>query len=70
MDLNGNGLLDRNQLVEGLKSMGIHVGIIGNLLILFDRDTSGQIDIKEWQSILGEDVDMEEVDLPAPKKPK
>jgi len=36
--------------------MGLHVGFIGKVLTVFDRDASGEVSLDEWLSILGEDV--------------
>ncbi len=35
---------------------------------MFDRDASGEIGLEEWLSILGEDLEMEDVDLPSQEK--
>ena len=56
IDLNQNGLIDKEELFEGLKTLGISVGFIGKVLTVFDRDASGEIGVDEWLSILGEDL--------------
>jgi Ca2+-binding EF-hand superfamily protein len=66
IDINHNGLIDKSELLDGLKNMGLHVGLIGKVLTVFDRDASGEVSLDEWLSILGEDVAMEEVDVDAP----
>lgn len=35
---------------------------------MFDRDASGEIGLEEWLSILGEDLEMEDVELPSEEK--
>lgn len=52
--------------MDGLKNMGLHVAFIGKVLTVFDRDASGEVSLDEWLSILGEDVEMEDVDMDAP----
>ena len=49
--------------------MGIKIGLIAKVLAVFDRDSSGEVSLDEWLSILGEDVEMEEVEVPS-KLPK
>jgi hypothetical protein len=49
--------------------MGINIGLIAKVLTVFDRDASGEITLNEWLNILGEDVEMEDVDLPPPPPP-
>lgn len=44
------------------------MGLIGRVLAVFDRDASGEIGLEEWLSILGEDLEMEDVDLPSQEK--
>ena len=43
-------------MVDGLKTMGMHVGFIGRVMSVFDRDSSGSISFEEWCHLLGEDV--------------
>jgi Ca2+-binding EF-hand superfamily protein len=62
IDVNHNGLIDKGELFEGLKGLGIGVGLVGKVLAVFDRDASGEIALEEWLSILGEDLEMEEVE--------
>lgn len=64
IDLSRNGTIDKTELFEGLKSMGVSVGLIGKVLAVFDRDASGEIALEEWLSILGEDLEMEDVEVP------
>lgn len=45
------------------------MGLIGKVLAVFDRDASGEVGLQEWLSILGEDLEMEDVDVPE-EKPK
>jgi hypothetical protein len=40
------------------------IGFVGKVLTVFDRDASGEIGLDEWLSILGEDLEMEEVEVP------
>jgi len=41
IDINHNGLMDKQELHDGLKSMGINIGLIAKVLTVFDRDASG-----------------------------
>ena len=68
IDVNHNGLIDKEELYEGLKGLGISLGLIGRVLAVFDRDASGEIGLEEWLSILGEDLEMEDVELPSEEK--
>ena len=70
IDINGNGLVDKSQLSDGLKEMGIAIGLIAKVLTVFDRDASGEITLDQWLNILGEDVEMEEIDVPPPPPKK
>jgi Ca2+-binding EF-hand superfamily protein len=56
IDINHNGLIDKTELLDGLKNLGIKIGFIGKVLAVFDRDVSGEIGLDEWLSILGEDL--------------
>ena len=49
--------------------MGINIGLAAKVLTVFDRDASGEITIEEWLNILGEDVEMDDVDIPLPPAP-
>lgn len=53
IDINHNGLVDKEELVEGLKHLGINVGLIAKVLTVFDRDASGQVSLDQWLNILG-----------------
>lgn len=64
MDKSGDGKIDRNELVLGLKSFGLHVALVNNLLKVFDKDGTNSIDMNEFLKILGEDVDISDVDMP------
>lgn len=55
IDVNGSGDIDDQELFEGLKSLGLDIGLVGNILSLFDRNDSKKIDLEEWLRILGED---------------
>lgn len=59
IDINNNGLVDKEELLDGLKSMGVRVGLVAKVLTVFDRDASGEVSLDEWLEILGEDVEME-----------
>lgn len=63
IDLNGNGSVDKEELLDGLKGLGMQVGFVGRVLSVFDRDGSGEIVLEEWLQLLGEDVEMEEVEI-------
>jgi Ca2+-binding EF-hand superfamily protein len=41
IDINHNGLIDKVELLDGLKGLGVHVGLIAKVLTVFDRDASG-----------------------------
>ena len=56
MDINKNGTIDKEELVDGLKGVGMNVAFIGKVVTVFDRDESGEIDKDEWLHLLGEDV--------------
>lgn len=56
IDINHNGLVDKEELLDGLKHMGIKIGLIAKVLTVFDRDASGEVSLDEWLNILGEDV--------------
>lgn len=42
-------------MLEGLKSLGIPVGLIGNVIAVFDRNNTQEIEMDEWLRILGAD---------------
>ncbi len=46
IDLSGNGTIDKAELCEGLKSLGIGMGMVGKVLAVFDRDASGEIGLE------------------------
>ena len=41
IDINKNGLVDKEELTDGLKEIGISIGLIAKVLTVFDRDASG-----------------------------
>ena len=43
IDINHNGLVDKEELSTGLKEIGIGIGLIAKTLTVFDRDASGEI---------------------------
>ncbi len=45
IDINHNGLVDKEELLDGLKNMGINIGLIAKVLVVFDRDASGEISL-------------------------
>lgn len=67
MDKSGDGTINRNELVLGLKSLGVHVALATNLLKVFDKDGSDSISEAEFLKIVGEDVDMSDVEMDVPK---
>lgn len=44
--------------------MGINIGLIAKVLTVFDRDASGEVSLDQWLNILGEDVEMEQIQMP------
>ena len=65
MDKNGDGKINRNELVLGLKNFGLHVALVNNLLKVFDSDNSNSIEMNEFLKIMGEDIDISDVEMPA-----
>lgn len=51
-------------MLEGLKSLGVPVGVIGGVLAVFDRNGTESIELEEWLRILGADEEMSDVALP------
>ncbi len=51
-------------MLEGLKSLGVPVGVIGGVLAVFDRNDTKSIELEEWLRILGADDEMSDVALP------
>ena len=45
IDINHNGLVDKEELSDGLKGMGLEIGLIAKVLTVFDRDASGEITV-------------------------
>lgn len=35
-------------MLEGLKRLGMNINFIGRVMSVFDRDSSGEVDLKEW----------------------
>lgn len=64
IDFNKNGQISKEEMLEGLKRLGMNINFIGRVMSVFDRDSSGEVDLKEWQRILGRDVKMEDVPIP------
>ena len=63
IDFDKNGDVTKEEMVDGLKSLGLHVGFIGRVMSVFDRDSSEGITLEEWCHILGEDIEMSEVPI-------
>jgi Ca2+-binding EF-hand superfamily protein len=53
IDINKNGTLDKEELVDGLKKLGFNVVFVGRVVAVFDRDSSGDVAMDEWLHILG-----------------
>ena len=64
IDYDKSGEVSKEEMVDGLKTMGMHVGFIGRVMSVFDRDSSGNISFEEWCHLLGEDVSVSEVPIP------
>lgn len=62
MDKSGDGVINRNELVLGLKGLGVHVAQATNLLRMFDRDNTNSISMEEFCRVLGEDVEFSDVE--------
>lgn len=55
IDFNHEGGIDQQELLLGLKSLGIDIGLIGNVLAVFDADNTKSISLEEWLKVLGAD---------------
>jgi Ca2+-binding EF-hand superfamily protein len=64
MDKNGDKAINRNELVLGLKGLGLHVAVVSNLLKVFDKDNSDKIELNEFLLVLGEDIELSDVEIP------
>lgn len=53
MDKSGDGAINRNELVLGLKSLGVHVALATNLLKVLDKDNTNSISLEEFCRVLG-----------------
>ena len=53
IDFDKNGEVSKEEMADGLKQIGLHVGFIGRVMSVFDRDSSGNISLEEWCRLLG-----------------
>jgi Ca2+-binding EF-hand superfamily protein len=58
IDFDKNGEITKEEMVEGLKGMGMHVGFVGRVVSVFDRDSSETVTLEEWCHLLGEDIEL------------
>lgn len=45
IDFDKNGEVTKEEMADGLKQLGLHVGFIGRVMSVFDRDSSGNISL-------------------------
>lgn len=55
IDFNKSGDIDDKELLAGLEALGINIGLIGNVLAVFDADNTKKIELDEWLRVLGAD---------------